>query len=203
MPQPVEAVIFDLGRVLIDVDFTRGLFRRIATDSREDNLVLIEALFHEELFVAYSSGKISTETLYNGISEKFNLHIPRARFEEEWCDIFTPVDGMKEVLERVQKNHPVGLLSDTDPLHWNYCIGHFPWLKSIEKPTLSYEIGYLKPHPRCYQIAAANVGFPADRCLFIDDRPKNVNGAIDGGMQAIRFESAEQIKGELKRRNIL
>ena len=107
------------------------------------------------------------------------------------------------MLDILRPNFKIGLLSDTDPIHWRYVSKKYPYLQSIDNPSLSFELGYMKPHPKTYIKAAENVGEPVQNCLFIDDRMVNVDGALKTGMKAVHFENIEQLRSELRRMDIL
>lgn len=189
----VETVIFDLGRVLITVDFTRGLFKYYKRDAGSSDEEVLAELFHDPVFVGFNSGELSPHQVYHTLTEKYALPVSYDRFTHEWCDIFGPMDGMDSFVKQVSQSYQVGLLSDIDPLHWAYCRENFQFLSLFEKPALSFEIGALKPDPRCYMAAARNTETNPENCLFIDDRDINVHGAQAAGMQAIQFTGVGQL----------
>jgi len=200
---PIEAVIFDLGRVLVRVDFTRGLFRLYPEASQTDDLALLEHLMNDEIFREFTSGNIEPNELYRLVSGKYHLDLPFEEFTREWCNIFEEMDGMEDMVKAVSNRYPVGLLSDVDILHWNYCRLRFPVIRHFSSPTLSFEIHAMKPAEICYLTAARNVGKPTENCLFIDDRPGNVEGAIRAGMRAIQFLNRDQLICDLTELRVL
>ena len=48
--------------------------------------------------------------------------------------------------------------------------------------------GILKPDPRAYALCVEQLGVPADACVFVDDQPRNVEGAKRAGMRAVHFD---------------
>ena len=100
-------------------------------------------------------------------------------------------------------NIPLGLLSDTDEIHWNYLVGTYPILNAFPKPTLSFEVRTTKPSPEIYITAAKNVGTEPHDCLFIDDLEKNVSGARLVGMDSIHFRGMKELREELALRGLL
>ena len=58
-------------------------------------------------------------------------------------------------------------------------------------------LGLRKPEPAIYKRALDILGRPAERILFIDDRPENVAGATGVGTKGIRFTGADQLRREL------
>ena len=196
----IKAIIFDLGRVLIDVDLNRGLFPLLINHSSNQPLALQEklaVLFRNPLFRRFNTGQISAQDFYRQISDRFGLTFSYPEFVHRWCDIFSEIEGMEQLVNQLTGKYRLGLLSDTDPLHWNFCVRRFSFLKLFPRPTLSFQTGWLKPHPNSYRLAAEHVGLPADRCLLIDDRPVNVEGAQKIGMHALLFDNSHQLKKEL------
>jgi putative hydrolase of the HAD superfamily len=61
----------------------------------------------------------------------------------------------------------------------------------------------MKPHPRSYELAADYVGFPVSKCLFIDDREDNIDGARAVGMPAIHFLNPDDLRHHLQVAGIL
>ncbi len=199
----IRAVIFDLGRVLIGLDLSRGLFAQLTDAHTEEADAAIERLLSDEAYVRFLSGKIDPQGFHRLFCERTGLQMAYDRFVDQWCEIFVPMPGMEQLLAEVAASLPVGLLSDTDPLHWRHVLRCNPWLNGIEKPTLSFATGLLKPDPGCYRTAADNVGQPPAGCLFIDDLERNVLGARAAGMQALRFEGAEKLRRQLEAQGVL
>lgn len=200
----VQAIIFDLGRVLIDVKFNRESLEFFGVNPEDKDMEkILTAAFNNPLFRDYNMGKISTADFYRAFIKEHHLQMDFEIFKQKWCSVFAPIEGMEALFRQLRVRYPVGLLSDTDPLHWEYCLYHFPFLQLIEKPTLSYEIGALKPMPVCYLKAAEKVGYAPEQCLFIDDRPMNVQGAKKMGMVGIVFQNAGKLKEALRKYDIL
>lgn len=190
----VKAVIFDLGRVLIQVDFTSGLFKYYQRNQESSDEEILEELFKDKIFIDFNTGKIDAQQVYKNIEDKYSLALSYEQFTYEWCNIFAPIQGMPAIVKRVSKKYKIGLLSDIDPLHWQYCQQNFPLLINFKKPALSFEIGALKPDPICYQRASENINTEPQNCLFIDDREINVRGAREAGMQAIQFTGVADLE---------
>ncbi len=199
----IKAVIFDLGRVLVKVDFARGLFKYAHPSPNADDLTLLDKLFKNELFIKYNTGKIDTKQMYQSAKDQFDIQLEYDVFIEKWCDIFEPMEGMESVVREIQGKYPIGLLSDIDPAHWNYLKKNYPLLDVFENPTLSFETGILKPAVEVYKIAAKNIGFDPENCFFIDDRPQNIEGAVKAGMRGVIFTGVEKLRTDLQKAGIL
>jgi glucose-1-phosphatase len=189
----IKAIIFDLGRVLIDVEFT-GLFKKyLNPGTGPDFSFTLEEVMHLDWFVANSTGKTSDGEFYKSLKEIYKMELSLDGFKKEWSSIFRPVQGMEAFVKRTAEKYPVGLLSDTDPIHWSYLLKNYPYLNMFKEPILSFEIGVMKPARECYERAANSVSTPIENCLFIDDREINVIGAQKAGMQAVQFSTYENL----------
>jgi len=61
----------------------------------------------------------------------------------------------------------------------------------------------MKPDPGIYREALRRSGLPAEACVFIDDRPGNVEGAKRVGMHAFQFQSPAQCAADLSRLGVV
>lgn len=193
----IKTIIFDLGRVLVDIHAEGDKFQA---------LMLSLGIPPDEAFPKYSyiaevqrhmTGELSTEDFYRIMAERYDLDYDFASFQAAWCDIFRPMPGMAELFEELAARYRIGLLSDTDPLHWGHLREALPHLRNIAAPTLSFEVGYLKPHPVMFETAAANCGADVGQCLFIDDLLSNVDGARFSGMPGLHFTGEKQLRKAL------
>lgn len=192
--QKIQAIIFDLGRVLVAIDDTllvERLFKGLAAD---DSQQLARRTMADPAMIDFNSGRISSETFYERMRSTYQLDIDFEEFKNLWCRIFYPMEGMEELVMQLVGKVTLGLLSDTDPLHWNYLIGKWSWLGIFKNPTLSFQIGVMKPAPAIYRTAAENVDTPPQQCLYIDDLEDNVQAARAVGMSGLRFESVPQLR---------
>lgn len=201
--QPIRAVIFDLGRVLVGLDLERGLFGRLARLAAAEGADPVTGAYADSLYVDYATGRIPPAEFHRRLCARAGLELDYEQFVAAWCDVFVPMPEMRPLLEAVAARWPVGLLSDTDPLHWAHQRRRMPWLACIRQPCLSFELGALKPDPACYRAAARSVGQPEAACLFIDDLERNVAGARAAGMQALRFEDPAGLRRRLLQLGVL
>ena len=199
----ISAVIFDLGRVLIDWDITQSIWDMIREEVGPTGDPGPRRKDWEALYAELATGRLTPEEFYQKLKDKVAIQVDYDQFVKSWCEIFFPMPGMDELFSEVEKRVAVGLLSDTDPIHWDYLPPLYPFLKRIKKPTLSFEIGFMKPAPEAYLTAARNVGFPPEQCFFTDDKPGNIEGARRVGMDAELFTGAEELRRQLESRVII
>jgi 2-haloacid dehalogenase len=79
----------------------------------------------------------------------------------------------------------------------DHIFGQFPIARELEGLVLSHEVGLLKPDPRIYELALQRFGLRAERTVFIDDIPTNVDGARAAGLHGIHYQNPDQLRLEL------
>jgi putative hydrolase of the HAD superfamily len=199
----IEAIIFDMGRVLVAIDnglLVNRLFKGMAeTDTQE----IARRTMADPAMVDFNSGRIGPEAFFECMRRRYGLSMDFAGFATLWCDIFYTMEGMEELVAELRARYRVGLLSDTDPLHWACIRQRWPWIGAFESVTLSYRLGVMKPAPEIYRAAAEAVKTPCERCLYVDDLEENVRGAVAVGMQGVRFEGVEPLRHWLTEQALL
>jgi len=193
----IKAIIFDLGRVLVGVDLTKGIFKYTQQENPKSEIQILDTLMHDSFYQDYACGKFTAEQFQQEFCRRLNLDFDFEAFKREWNDVFKTIPGMEALVTKLSTTYKIGLLSDIGPLHWEHLMETLPVLERIEKPVLSYQIGFLKPEKATYLKAAESVQTEPKSCLFIDDREVNVNGAKSAGMQAIVFSGIEQLSRDL------
>jgi len=192
-----KAIIFDLGRVLVNIDITKGLFALFDADFSQGVDNAVQQIMYNPVFKKFNQGSLTPEQFYEDIKKIFGIEISFKKFKVEWCKIFLVMPGMYELAERLSKNYRLGLLSDTDPIHWSFLKENYPVLKFFANPVLSFQAKKTKPDIEIFQLAARSVDAVPENCIYIDDLPKNVAGAESIGMKGIKFISPEQAASEL------
>ena len=164
-----------------------------------------DRIVRSEIYRAYATGRISTRRFYDRVCEAAGLEIGYDEFNRIRGEIFSPVDGMEELVGEIASAGAVGLglLSDTDEVHWRHLRRDYAVFRHFGKPALSFEIGRMKPDAECYRIAAESVGTEPHECLFVDDLERNVSGARAAGMEAVLFTGAADFREELAGRGLV
>lgn len=199
----VDTIIFDLGRVLIGIGPLGEKFTRLMLAMG----IPPEQAFHKFWYAPevrnHMTGELDSREFYRLTDERFRHGFSFDEFVDAWTDIFQPIPEMEKLFGEMAKHHRIGILSDTDPLHWAHIKRIMPWLDIVERPTLSFEVGRLKPHPDMFATAAKNSGRDMDKCLFIDDLTENVDGARYCGMPALRFTGVDKLRKNLAELRLL
>lgn len=152
------------------------------------------------------TGKLTTEEFLDQVTEEFPIlkgKATREFFVSSFRDCLEPVDGIRDIIrDLVQAGRKLALLSDTVGMFTDvrHELGYY---EHFEKFFLSYEIGYRKPDPHMYQAVIDYYKVPAEEIFFIDDMPKNIEGAKAAGMRGTVFTDADSLRGTLRQEGIL
>ncbi|MBW1809739.1 MAG: hypothetical protein JRJ87_16200, partial [Deltaproteobacteria bacterium] len=107
------AVIFDLGRVLVGVDVSRGLWARILNALERDRADTPAGREWKEIYRRFATVFLPAEEFHLDVCRLLEDEISYPDFVEQWCDVFYTLEGMPQLFRQVAANIPVGLLSDT------------------------------------------------------------------------------------------
>ena len=188
----IKNVIFDLGKVLIDFDFD-GFYTSLGHDPAERTLDEANGPI-----LLFEAGKISKSIFFEEIKKIYDFELSLKNFEILWCNVFSEAKEMIELARKISEKYNVFILSNTDEIHFPYIWKNFPELHFFKKNLmLSYELNSVKPEKEIYQNAIEKFGLNPVECVFIDDRPVNVNVAQEFGMKGIIHQSYFNTKEKL------
>jgi len=203
MTQPfIEVILYDLGNVILPFNhyqIAEKLCRYSQKKEHRDPQKIFSYLFDFQKGITnrFDGGHVSPQEFFQTIKEHLGLSISFDEFLPIWNDIFVEDQEVSQVILSQKGRWRLGLLSNTDPLHFNYILSKFSIMRAFDKWILSYEVGFKKPAVEIFQTAIAWASVEPEKILFIDDMKKHVEVAISLGMQGIHFISAQQLKKEL------
>jgi FMN phosphatase YigB (HAD superfamily) len=202
MPTRIEALLFDLGRVVIDLDQARAQTRwaELAGMPMSDIACLVsESVVGGEAYCRHERGEISDAQFFAHLRQQLRLTLSDAQFVEGWNSIFVgEIPGIRRVLASVQGLLPLYAFSNTNVAHHAYWSRQFSdLLAPFRKIYVSHEIGARKPEPAAFRSVVADMGLAPDRVLFFDDSAENVAGARACGLRAVEVTTAAAIEQAL------
>ena len=198
----IKVILFDLGNVILPFNhyqIAEKLSRSAQKNEFQDPQKLFSYLFDLEKGVIndFDVGKVSPLDFFQSIKRYLGLSISLEEFIPIWNDIFVEDQEVSRIILSLKQKWRLGLLSNTDPLHFNDVLSKFPILRAFDKWILSYEVGFKKPAIEIFQKAMEWALVEPQKILFIDDMEQHVEVAISLGMEGVRFISAKQLEKEL------
>ncbi|GKX55808.1 phosphatase [Leminorella grimontii] len=179
--------IFDLGNVIVDIDFKRvlGVWSRL---SGIPLATLSERFRMGKPFEMHERGEISDEAFADLLCEEMEMPLSFAQFAEGWQAIFIDQrDDTLAVMQRLrQEGNQVVILSNTNALHCSYWPARFPDVgASADRIYLSQELGMRKPEVDIYLHVLRQEGAKPEDALFFDDHRDNVLSARSIGLPTV------------------
>ena len=194
----VRLIISDFGGVICTFDY-RIFCQRLAVRTSRTTDQIFSAAFGDRLQREFETGRVSGPAYHRAVMDRLEADVPYEEFFPMYGDIFTEIPATCDLLRRLHARYPLYLLSDTNEIHFGYVRETVGILRVFREFIVSYQVGAMKPDPRIYGEALRRSGLPATACVFVDDRPANVEGAARVGMHALLFQSPEQLAAELTR----
>ena len=203
MSAPVEAVVFDVGKVLVEWDM-RHLFAQLIADPAELDWFLATVVTPEWHF-QHDAGRDLDEMVAERIGEYPRhaalIHAYADRFNET---IPGPVPGTHALVAALDAaGVPLYALTNFGDTLWDRFRPTQPILERFRDIVVSGVEKLAKPDPAIYRLAAARFGYAGENLLFIDDRADNIAGAASCGWQVHHFTGAAALEADLRARGLL
>lgn len=189
--------IFDLGNVIVDIDFNRVL--GVWSDLSRTPLALLKNRFRMgDAFEQHERGEISDEEFAALICAELDVALSYEQFTAGWQAIFVGVrhDTISLMKQLRAQGHRVVILSNTNQLHCAYWPTQYPEVQlAADKIYLSQELGMRKPEARIYQHVLNEEGFSADQAVFFDDNQANIDAARALGIESVLVTDNKTVPG--------
>ena len=192
----IDAIIFDLGNVLLAFDESRAV-ERLAARTGKTRQQIDEYARGTPHITELALGKITKLRFFYTVARDLEFEGTYEEFALIWSEIFTPIEPMLALAQSLKHRLPRLILSNTNGIHMDYVFQHYPFLQEFDAHILSHEVGLLKPDPAIYRYAISTSGLSASRTVFLDDIAANAEAARHVGMQAIHYQNPDQARAEL------
>jgi putative hydrolase of the HAD superfamily len=190
----IKNIIFDLGKVLVDYDFSR-FFGKYGIEQIDEKFIEMAPIY--ELF---NQGKISKQEFLQRLKSFLQTEESWQQIEQNWADLFTLKQNMYGLAEYLGKDYRIFIFSNTDEIHFKHIYQKFKQLQIFgDNLMLSYQLAAIKPQPVAYKLALAKFSLQPEESLFIDDRIENVHSARVLGMAAIHHLSYKDTAQQLSK----
>src|ERR1700726_2239909 len=194
-PGSADALLFDLGRVVLDIDFSKVLACWAGHAGCEPAQLVERFSTREEFYRRHETGEISDAEFFGALRASLGVAISDAQFLEGWNAIFAgEMPGIAPLLKRAGKRLPLYAFSITNSAHVEYfSVAHADVLGHFRELFLSSSIGLRKPDAEAFDHVVQAIGVPASRIVFFDDLAENVEGARARGLTAVHVPSPADV----------
>ena len=199
MDKNIKNIVFDLGGVLIDLDFKsaiNGLQKAGFTNVKEQ----LQAFDNEGIFQKFELGEISADEFRASIRENSNVSLTDEEVDSLWNLMLLEIPREKlELILDLRSKYMVYLLSNTNSIHWDYvCKNAFNYRgfrvnDYFEKTFLSFEMHLAKPDKAIFEKMLYDANLLPEETLFIDDLEANCKAAEEVGIHTHHYHVGDDL----------
>jgi len=203
MNMKIKNIVFDFGGVLIDWN-PRYLYRNVFSDEESMERFLKEICSGE-----WNEKQDGGRPFNEGIEELIKRHPEEAEmialYFDRWEEMVAgEIKGTPEVLYELKSlGFALYGLTNWSGETFPKVKHRFPFLSEFDGIVVSGDEKLLKPDPTIFKLLVDRYNIVPAESLYIDDNPVNTDAAKRLGFEAIRFESAEQLRKSLKEQRVL
>lgn len=205
MKPPVNAIIFDLGGVLIDIDPTKTINRYRELGIRNIDEVY-QRMTAQGWFERLERGEVSKAKLDQALRQASGTHLSDEAIHEAWLELLGPIPKERiQMVEALQPKYPLYLLSNTNVPHMEAI--HKYVQQTFGKPNMgawfqkayySFDLGMRKPEERIFNHVLTDARLEPHSTLLVDDTKENIIVAQNLGLQAIHIRPNFPVQIALK-----
>jgi putative hydrolase of the HAD superfamily len=204
MIQGIRHIIFDLGGVLLNLDYTRTEKAFIELGIHNFN-ELYSQLRQTSLFDDWEIGRITKDEFLNKLIEIAPAGTTADQVIYAWNAMLMDFPMRRlQLLQQLRAHYDLLLLSNTNELHelaFNEILLQSHGLPGLgvffDKVYYSHRIGMRKPGQEVFRYILEENGFKPEHTLFIDDSPQHIETAKSLGIQAIYLEKGMTIENDV------
>jgi putative hydrolase of the HAD superfamily len=193
-PGAADALLFDLGRVVLDIDISKTL-ACWAGHAGCEPADLVGRFARDEIYERHERGEIGDAEFFAALRGSLGIKLTDDQFLEGWNAIFAgEMPGIAPLLARAAQRVPLYAFSNTNSAHIEHfsqayanVLGHFREL------FLSSTIGLRKPDAAAYDHVVKAIGVPPERIVFFDDLAENIEGARARRLTAVHVRSPDDV----------
>ncbi len=194
----IRAIIFDVGDVLLrEGDHTKRYEweRRLGLAQGQ----LTRLVQDSEPAAHAASGEVSERQVWETVASQ--LRLDAAQIPELQRDFWSSEQLDTTLVQFIQSLRPrykIGILSNAWSDARYFHNAKFKMNTWVDAAVYSAEVKLLKPDPRIYQIVLDQLGLPANECVFVDDKPVNIEAAQALGMKGVLCRNTPQTIDEIR-----
>ena len=206
MIKGIRHIIFDLGGVLLNIDY--NLTEKAFIEAGISNFAeLYSQLQQTDLFDKWETGHMGREEFIAALQQKGN-GITEAQILTAWNAMLLDFPLRRlQLLQQLRLHYDLVLLSNTNEIHeeaFNKILMQAHGIPTIgvffDRVYFSHRVGMRKPMKELFQRVLDENGFKAEQTLFIDDSPQHIAAAKECGIQTIYLEKGWTIEENIFRR---
>ena len=196
-------VVFDLGKVLLDFDYSIA-GRRIAAQANLTPADVQKFLDHSPLLYRFETGLMTQQEFFDEVRQLTGFRGSFEEFAGHFADIFWEIPPMIELHAQLRRQGiPTYIFSNTNDLAMVHIRRNFPFFANFDGYILSYEVRAMKPDAKIYEALEKMSGKRGAEVLYLDDRPENVAAGAARDWQVILQTNPAKSRETMKQLRLL
>lgn len=198
-PSKIRAIIFDVGRVVINLDIHRaqlGLAKGLKLTPEE----VWSAVLKDPRWPDWQEGRMSPRDWHLHLCQRLNMALDFDQFAKIWNSTLIPQPILPDsFFAHLSKSYRLALLSNTDPIHVAHFEANYSFLRYFPKPLRIYScsVGASKPNPLIFREALRACKVKAGEAVYIDDIAEYAQAARALGCLGVHFRNREELLRDL------
>ncbi len=199
MSKNIKNIIFDLGGVIINIDFNLSINAFIKLGIKDFNNIFSKAK-QNNFFDKLDTGNISQQEFYNYLFDFLPSNVSEKDIDSAWNAMLQDFPKQRiELLKSLSKNYKLFLLSNTNIFHFPICNKQFEEQFNIKLSSLFYKvyyshlIGKRKPDIKTFEFIIEDSNLIPEETFFIDDSIQHILSAKKLGIKVHHLLDEEDI----------
>ena len=199
MSANLRALLFDLGGVLVDIDFRRA-FKVWATHSALSETELAQTFQFDHPYQQHERGQMSAQEYFSYLAATLKLSGSPEEVEAGWNAIFVgEIAETRLLVQRARKTLPCYAFTNTNEVHMKRWSKLYPdVVAAFDRIFASHQIGLRKPERAAFEHISQAVGLAPSAMLFFDDLAENIRAAEEAGLHAVLVRSSHDVARALQ-----
>jgi FMN phosphatase YigB (HAD superfamily) len=200
VPKGIQAIIFDLGDVIVNLDMQR-VVDAFSKYTSNDPIKVLDRISDLDAFRLYETGKIDTFEFIEASRVSLELNLTHEQFKSIWNSMLLNIPVQKlELLKRVKDQCHTMVFSNTnamheeafermiDELHPGHRMSDF-----VHMAYYSHHVGMRKPDQEVFEFMISEHGLHRQSTLFFDDKKENIEAAKSAQIQGILVSHPDEL----------
>ena len=199
MDKKIRNIVFDLGGVLVDLDF-KGAINGLQQAGFANVKEQLQAFDRDGIFQKFELGEMSADEFRTAIRENSTVELTDEEVDNLWNAMLLEVPREKlELILHLRGKYMVYLLSNTNSIHWDYVRKNafnyrgFRVNDYFEETFLSYEMHLAKPDKAIFEKVLSDANLWPEETIFIDDSEENCKAAEEVGIHAHHYHIGDDL----------
>jgi 2-haloacid dehalogenase len=202
-PNSNTAVVFDLGKVLLEFDY-RIAARKLAATGHLTPDAVKHLIDSSPLLFRFETGLLTVAEFYSAVCQATGYDGNTEDFGRCFGDIFEEIPAMVRLNDDLRaRGYPTYIFSNTNEIAVAHIRRNFPFFANFTGFVFSYQERSMKPEAKIYESVEARTGRQGPDLVYIDDRPENIAAGAARGWRTILQEKPETTISRIREMGLL